>query len=195
MNDKDAIIKLEKLDLDYQIILVEGEENKIVKTIPYGGTNIKKNTCVDVYVGTKLNEVYSGFLGLEYDKVCDEINDICKRHNINLVVEYEQCLDFINGVIIYESIPIGTTLEDCSELKIKVSKNDEYFLMPNLVGLSIYEALDILNEYNIKPIINYLSSPVDIDVVLFQSIVKDQIVKKGNIYEMTLYVSNGLSLS
>ena len=183
---------LDENGIKYNITYVQDSKEVVLKTIPYAGVNIKTNSFIDVYVGCIFPRSYKGYLGLVYDDVRGEIDVLCNDYGINLVIEYVDDDSLISGVIVGESIREGSIIESGDTLVLTISKNNSFFVMPNLVGLDIYEALKILDEYNIRAIINYYSSPISDDVVLFQSISKDSIIKKGNQYEITLYVSKGI---
>ena len=183
---------LDENGIKYNITYVQDSKEVVLKTIPYAGVNIKTNSVIDVYVGCIFPRSYKGYLGLVYDDVRGEIDVLCNDYGINLVIEYVDDDSLISGVIVGESIREGSIIESGATLILTISKNNSFFVMPNLVGLDIYDALKILDEYNIKAIINYYSSPISDDVVLFQSISKDSIIKKGNQYEITLYVSKGI---
>lgn len=194
LSEKNAVEVLEEGNINYQITYIQSSNEKVLKTIPYSGVNIKKDYVIDLYIGKVFPKSYSSFLGLVYEDVKADIELLCNDYGIVLELKYVEDNNFISGVIIAESFMDGYIMKSGDVLTLTISKNNSYFVMPNLVGLSIYDALDILKEYNIKPIINYYASPIDKDIVLFQSIVKDSIVKKGNLYEITLYVSKGIEI-
>lgn len=194
LNEEDAVRKLEDLDIGFKITYVEDESENVIKTLPYSGVSIKRDYIIDLFIGKKMPSRYPGFIGRIYDECILDIERICNDSNINIVILYEERNDVISGIIVKESINEGERLDQHNELILTISKNQDYFLMPNLVGMNINEAIKILKEYNISPIINYYSSPIDYDLVLYQSILKDSIVKKGNKYEVTLYVSKGMSI-
>lgn len=64
--------------------------------------------------------------------------------------------------------------------------------MPNLVGKPIEEALELLKDYQLHININYVSTPIDEDLVIFQSTSENTIINKNNSYVLDLYVSKGM---
>ena len=194
MNEEEAVDKLKKSNIDYQITYIQNSSESVLKTIPYAGVNIKKNFIIDLYIGKIFPNSYHSYLGLLYDDVKEEIERICNDNAIKLEIKYVEDNSLISGVIINESFVDGYIMKKGDILTLTISNNNSYFVMPNLVGLNIYDALAILKEYDIKAIVNYYSSPIENDIVLFQSIVKDSVIKKGNLYEVTLYVSKGMDV-
>lgn len=193
LSEEDVIKTLDDSDIKYKIIYIQDDNNLVLKTIPYAGVDIKKNYVIDVYIGHVFPKSYKSYLGLLYDDVRGEIEVLCNDYGLNLIIEYVDDDSLISGVIIGESIKDGSIINNGDTLVLTISKNESFFVMPNLVGLNIYDALKVLDEYNIKTVINYYVSPIDYDTVLYQSISEDSIIKKGNQYEITLYVSRGLN--
>lgn len=184
---------LEGLQIQYQITYTQSTEECTLKTIPYAGVKVKKKHTISVYIGKIIPESYQSFLGQVYENVIQDIERLCNDYGLQLKLEYEKNDSHVSGIIIRESITPGTLLKNGEILTLTISANEAYFLMPNLVGLSIYDALSILEEYQVKAKINYYTAPMDEDIVLYQSIAKDSIIKKGNPYEIDLYVSKGMA--
>lgn len=192
LSEKDGIKKLDDNNIKYKIIYIQDSQEFVLKTIPYAGVNIKNNCVIDVYIGHVFPRSYKSYLGLVYDDVRNEIELLCNDYGLELIIEYKEDDSLVSGVIIDESIKDGSIIESGDTLVLTISKSNSFFVMPNLVGLDIYDALKILEEYKIKAIVNYYVSPIGYDIVIFQSISKDSIIKKGNQYEVTLYVSKGI---
>ena len=157
LSEDEFIFKLKEEKIKYQITYIEDKENVVIKTIPYAGMSVKKDYVIEVFVGKILPKCYSSYMGMLYEDVELEIRNLCNEFDINLVIEYVNDNSKVSGVIIKESILDGEILNKGDTLVLSISTNDLYFNMPNLVGLNIYEALRILDEYKIKVIINYCS--------------------------------------
>lgn len=186
---------LDDQNINYQITYIENDVDAILKTIPYAGTKIKASTSIKVYIGKIMPEAYKSFLGQSYEDSIDKIELMCNDKGITLKVEYEENTEIVPGIIIKESLTDGSLLNKGDTLIITVSSNSNSFLMPKLVGLNIEEALKIINEYNIKVNIIYYQTPIDEDVVIFQSTPPKTIISKVNSYKLDIYVSKGLSLN
>ena len=168
MNEEEAVDKLKKSNIDYQITYIQNSSESVLKTIPYAGVNIKKNFIIDLYIGKIFPNSYHSYLGLLYDDVKEEIERICNDNAIKLEIKYVEDNSLISGVIINESFVDGYIMKKGDILTLTISNNNSYFVMPNLVGLNIYDALAILKEYDIKAIVNYYSSPIENDIVLIE---------------------------
>ena len=192
LKEEVLIEKLDEENIKYKITYLKSDSDLVLKTFPYAGMKIKKDFIIDVFIGKIIPKSYCGYLGLLYTDVKEEIEILCNDFNLNLIINYKEDNFQIAGVIIDESIVVGEEVKYGDTLILTVSMNNLYFKMPNLVGLNIYDALKIIDDYNLKVNVEYYSSFFDYDTVLFQSINKDTIIKKGNQYEITLYVSKGV---
>lgn len=195
LNEAEGLKMLDDQNINYQITYIENDVDAILKTIPYAGTKIKASTSIKVYIGKIMPEAYKSFLGQSYEDSIDKIELMCNDKGITLKVEYEENTEIVPGIIIKESLTDGSLLNKGDTLIITVSSNSNSFLMPKLVGLNIEEALKIINEYNIKVNIIYYQTPIDEDVVIFQSTPPKTIISKVNSYKLDIYVSKGLSLN
>ena len=180
--------KLDDIDIEYRISYVESDDEKILKTIPHSGTKIKAGTIVSVYVGKKFPVKYRTYVGLIYNNVSNQIIEFCGKNNIKLIIEYEESSS-INGMIIRESIVDGEVISEKGELIITIAKNSSYYLMPNLIGLDIDSAIEIINNYGIKVNIIYYCSPIDEDIIIYQSVEPNSLIYKGNSFTIDIYVS------
>lgn len=193
LTEEQAIETLEQEHISYQITYIENSTDEVLKTIPYAGTEIKENYTITVYIGKIMPQTYHSYLGQVYEDVAEEIDKMCHDTKIRLKVEYEETSTRISGLIIRESLMDGTILDQGLELCLTISKNTDTFLMPRLVGMKIDEALELIKEYPIKVHINYMATPIEEDIVLFQSTTENTIIDKKNQSFLELYVSKGLS--
>ena len=191
MAENEALSKLEEMGVNYKLSYVENDENIVLKTIPYAGVKIKSKNYLTVYVGQKAISSYNSFLGLRYDDYQLDIERFCQENNLELIISYEESSE-ISGLIIKESIVDGSNLANYDKLELTIAVNDDSFLMPNLVGLSIEEALKIINEYKLKVNINYIQSLIDRDIVIFQSATANTLISKNNNFKIELYISKGI---
>ena len=190
--EQEAMDTLKKNKVKFQITYVESNEEKVLKTIPYAGTNIKADFIISLYIGRIMPVTYRSFLGQSYEMVMEEIQSMCEQNGMSLRLEYEENESIMGGIIIKESITDGSILNQGDELCLTISSNHNSFLMPNLVGKPIEEALELLKDYQLHININYVSTPIDEDLVIFQSTSENTIINKNNSYVLDLYVSKGM---
>ncbi len=191
--EEDLAIKiLKEKNIKYKILYVENKDEVIIKTIPYPGTKIKSKYILELYIGKIFPAKYSSYIGKLYDDVIDEIDRLCRDFNLKLNVSYETCVDSVAGVIIKESFVDGEIVEYGDELNIVIAKNDTTFLMPKFLGLNIVDAIKLANEYNINLNLIYVETPIDEDIVIFQSTSENTLIQKNNQYQLDLYISKGI---
>lgn len=195
LSEKEAIDTLEKAHIDYQITYVENLSEEVLKTLPYAGTEIKSDYKVMVYIGKVLPKSYHSFLGQVYEDVEEDIQKLCNEFDLKLNIEFEEDETKMSGIIIKESLIDGTILNQGGELCLTISKNNDTFLMPRLIGLTIDEALNMIKDYPMKVNINYYATPIEEDIVLFQSTSENTMIDKKNQSVLELYVSKGLAKS
>lgn len=192
MTEEQAITELNNYKINYQITYVENEKEVALKTVPFAGTNIKADFVVDLYIGKIMPTSYKSYLGRIYEDVEEEIELMCNNYGLRLKIEYEENNNIISGVIIKESLVDGSILNQGDELCLTLSANHSTYMMPNLVGLSVEEALMLIEEYQIKVNLTYIPTPVDEDLVIFQSTPSNTLIQKNNPYVLDLYISKGV---
>ncbi|MDE6656031.1 MAG: PASTA domain-containing protein, partial [Anaeroplasmataceae bacterium] len=193
LTESDAIVELNKNKIKYQITYVESNEEVALKTVPYAGTNVKADYVISLYIGKIMPAAYKSYLGRVYEDVSDEIELMCNNYGLHLKIEYEENSNVIPGVIIKESLVDGSVLNHGDELCLTISTNHSSYMMPNFVGLSMTEALKLIEEYNIKVNLTYISTPVDEDIIIFQSTPENTLIQKNNPYALDLYISKGVN--
>ncbi|MDE6660524.1 MAG: PASTA domain-containing protein [Anaeroplasmataceae bacterium] len=192
MNEEQAISELKKSKIKYQITYVESEEEVALKTVPYAGTNVKADYVISLYIGKIMPAAYKSYLGRMYEELADEIELMCNNHGLKLKIEYEETENMVNGVIIRESLVDGSILNQGDELCLTISTNHSSYMLPDFVGLSIDDALKLIEEYNLKVNLTYIPTPIDEDIVIFQSSPANTLIQKNNPYALDLYISKGV---
>lgn len=192
MNEEEAIAELERHKIKYQITYVENEKNSALKTVPYAGTNIKSNYVISLYIGKVMPVAYRSYLGRIYDDVSEEINVMCNTFGIKLRIEYEEVDSVVGGLIIKESLVDGSVINQGDELCLTLSSNHSSYMMPNFIGKTIEEALQWINEYQLKVNLTYIQTPVEEDIIIYQSTPANTLIHKNNPYTLDLYVSKGI---
>lgn len=192
LNETEAIQKLNENHIKYQITYIESEKEVALKTVPYAGTNIKADYVVSLYVGKVMPFAYKSYLGRIYEDVQEEIELMCNNYGLHLKIEYEENNTAVKGIILKESLVDGTALNKGDELCLTIAVNHLSFYMPDFIGLSMEEALKLIEEYNLKVNLTYIPTPVDEDIIIFQSTPPNTLIHKNNPYALDLYVSKGV---
>lgn len=194
LSEEEAATVLKQEGILFQITYLEHGEEEVLRTVPSSGVSIKKGYVVSVYIGKIFPKAYHSLLGQKLEDVTEELEQLQDEYGIRVEIEYKPTNNMITGVIMEESLQDGSVLKKGDVLRLSVAQNDAYFLMPNLVGMNVYDAIALMEEYRIKVKVNYYVAPVETDTILFQSIVEKTVILKGNPYELTLYVSKGFSV-
>ncbi len=192
MKEDQAIEELNKNKIKYQITYVESEEEIAIKTIPYAGTSIKEDYIVSLYIGKVMPASYKSYLGRVYEDVAEELELMCNNYGLSLKIEYEENELGISGVIVKESLIDGSVLNRGDELCLTITSNHSSYMLPDFIGLSLDEALKLIEEYNIKVNLTYIPTPIDEDIIIFQSTPANTLIRRNNPYALDLYVSKGI---
>lgn len=188
-----GINKLNELDIKHNIYYLEGDDNTIAYTIPKAGMSIYKSYTIDVYAYKAVNSYYKSYIGLIYENYINELNELSLKHNIAYRVEYILDNSYKNGVIINQNKLESDIINPNDELILYVATTDDYYTVPLFVGMNIYDAINELKSNDILCNIIYYSSPIEADIVIYQSIEEGYKIKKGNSYSFDLYVSKGFN--
>lgn len=193
LNENEALSLLDDNNVSYELCYIDGGSNKVISTNPEKGITVYDNYKIKVYIEKTLPSYYESFEGLIYYKNKDIIDEYCNNHNLTYEIEYVESETYIDGQIISQSKKNSEIVIENEHIIFYIAVSNDYFKMPNLVGLNIYVALDILKNYNLKYNLIYYDAPITIDTVIYQSIDEGRIIKKGNDYTFDIYISNGIS--
>ncbi|MBQ3253404.1 MAG: PASTA domain-containing protein [Acholeplasmatales bacterium] len=193
ISEDEAISILKKNKLSYNIHYIEGEDEKVKYTIPSIGMNVYEGSDIDVYISSILPSYYPNFEGLLFDENKELIDTFIKDNNINYNIEYIVDENGIDNQIIYQSKSNKDLVVEGDIVLFKIVKTNAYFNMPNLVGLNIYDAVELLSEYNFNLTIIYYNAPIIEDIILSQEINPGVVLKKNKEHILHLYVSKGMS--
>ncbi len=190
LSEADAIDFLNRNNIKYNIIYLDGDNSNILYTMPKAGTNIYCDYKIDLYVNKIVEHYYPNFVGESIDNI--DIENLFNDYNISYEIEYCIKNDYPEGVILEQSKTEHDVMLSGDHIKFVVSASNNDFIMPKLIGLNINEAIDILNSYNLSYEVLYTFSIIDEDIVLSQSTSSGVVLKKGNTYPIELYVSKGI---
>lgn len=190
----DAVKKLEENKLEVLICYIDGTNDEVLYTFPLKNSTVKYGSNINLYVSKKKVTYYEEFVGLVLESNIEMIDNYCINNGIKYEVEYKLDNNSIPGIIIKQSKDKNDIVNKNDKIIFTVARSDLYFTMPNLVGMNIYDALKLLDNYKMKANVIYYYAPIDNDVVIFQSVEKGNTIKKGNNSIIDIYVSKGLEI-
>ena len=155
LSEEEAATVLNQEGILFQITYLEHGEEEVLRTVPSSGVSIKKGYVVSVYIGKIFPKAYHSLLGQKLEDVTEELEQLQDEYGIRVEIEYKPTNNMITGVIMEESLQDGSVLKKGDVLRLSVAQNDAYFLMPNLVGMNVYDAIALMEEYRIKVKVNY----------------------------------------
>lgn len=185
-------MELDKNKIQYRICYIDGESLCVDSTMPKYGSKIYESYIVEVYIQKPLPKYYQSFVGLLYDENIERISSYCDTYHLSYRIEYVVDNSVKSGQIIGQSKTPEELVEDGSEIVFQVAVSDAYVSMPNLSGMNIHEAMELLDSYGLRYNVIYYNAPLKEDIVISQSITEGSIVKKGNAYSFDIYVSKGM---
>lgn len=125
------------------------------------------------------------------NRPADEASEQLQNQGFEVTIKYESSDVTPKNYVIrtsplaLEKIPVG------SEVTIFVSLGSETVhtvLVPKFVGLSLSEAKDLCEEFNLLPIVEFKPDPNNKDVVISQSIIENTNVEEGETITITIGV-------
>ncbi len=189
MSEEEAIKTLLDSNLSYNISYVEGKTDNVIDTSPKYGTKVYEKALVELIIEKHVLADCPNFIGLLYDANKGLIEEFCLDNNISYKVEYIDSDNYPNNTIIWQSKNAGEGLIEAEEITIRVCRDSSYFKMPNLVGLTIDEAIKQLDADAFNITIIYYESPIFENIVISQEIESGYLLKKNSKHNLRLYVS------
>lgn len=159
----ETIKTLENSNLEIEIVYVEDdyyERDIVIRTIPPVGTTVKEESTVKVEVALGNDYIVLPDLSNLY---YEEENDVIKKlvdKNIKIVIKevYNDIKQI--GTVVSFFPEEESLLKSGDVLYLEVSKGSDYYVLPNFQGYYLEDALDILNNHNIKYEIEYKDSSI-----------------------------------
>ena len=191
-----VITRLESLDLDLDIKVVEEfhdevVENLVIRTEPGADAKLTTGQKVTVYV-SKGPEVKTGQMPNILDLSEQKAMEILEKQNMDLKYVTEQIYDdkVKEGYVVKTEPASGEELKTGMTVKLYISKGAELVKMPNLVNSKVQTAINILREAGFDtPTLEYVNSAEAEGTVLEQSHKSGE--KLATSTDITLKVSNG----
>lgn len=173
---------LDENDIKYKIIEDDYSEiPKIKRTVPKSNTYVKQGSSIKIYVSAQKNSVLNDYTNTLYQDSHEEILNysIIKGYKIDL--KYEIRNDIMDGIIINQEEKNGV-------IYITLSKSEDLYLK-NYIGYNVVDIIKEIEGLNVS--FNYISSFVDFNIIIKQS-VYNKYICKNNESEIIFYVSRGI---
>ena len=191
-----VVTRLNSLDLDLDV-RIEPEyhdtipENSVVRTEPGKGTPLTSGMKVTLYV-SKGPEVKTGQMPNVLEMSEQKAVEILDKQKMDLKYVTEQVFDseLKEGYVVKTEPASGEELKTGMTVKLFVSKGAELLTMPNVVGMDVDKAVNIIMSAGFKtPVIERVDNNAPKDQVVTQSQEKNKEIDANS--EIVLEVSNG----
>ncbi len=191
-----VVTRLNSLDLDLDV-RIEPEyhdtipENSVVRTEPGKGTPLTSGMTVTLYV-SKGPEVKTGQMPNVLEMSEQKAVEILDKQKMDLKYVTEQVFDseLKEGYVVKTEPASGEELKTGMTVKLFISKGAELLTMPNVVGMDVDKAVNIIMSAGFKtPVIERVDNNAPKDQVVTQSQEKNKEIDANS--EIVLEVSNG----
>lgn len=117
-------------------------------------------------------------INLKYEEAFKILNEKKLNTIINKSVYSKE---FAKGKVVEQSIKDGETVKEGTDITLVVSKGEESIKMKNLIGMNIEQAKSTIEELGLRlsKLEEKATSDYEKDIVISQSIEKDEPIKKG----------------
>lgn len=188
MSEEEGLSILKSQKIKYEIIYVDGSENKIQRTVPEANSLIKEAQVITVYVERKVAEKIKDMTNMTLPDAKLVLEDYAKRYNIEYEVRMKKIDDGINNIVLDQNI-YDTNLEEISKIIITVSECEYYITMPNFIGQNYKEAFDFCktNGFIFEGI--YINSLLDKDTIIYQETEEGKNLRKNSRNKLLFYIA------
>ena len=191
-----VITRLNSLDLDLNI-QIEYEfhdtivEDSVIRTTPGKGAALTAGQTVTIYL-SKGPEIKSGQMPNVLEMSEEKAVEVLDKQNFDLKYVTEQVYDseLKEGYVVKTEPASGEELKTGMTVKLYISKGAEMKVMPNVVGMDVDKAVNIIMSAGFKtPVIERINSDKAKDQVVTQSQQKNTEIDVNT--EIILEVSDG----
>ncbi len=185
LTKEETIDKLEDFNIEFIEIDSNLEKNTVVYTDPMKDEFIQKNQILKIYIsnGKKENN-YDNLVNKYYDDVVDYLNYLEKEQKVKVIIKKQLSDNYPDGVILSQSSN-GKILEN-DTFTILINYNNPLILVPNLIGKTEEEVIEIFIEIDLN--ILFIYEQIDgSNKVYNQSISPNSLVLNGTI--LYVYIS------
>lgn len=179
---------LDSKKIKYEIIYIDGIDDKIKKTVPEANSLIKQSQTITVYVEQKKSEKIKNMVNMTIDDAKIILDDYLNRYNIQYEIITKEVSDGINDVVLEQSI-YDTNLDEISKIIITISKCEYYIIMPNFVGENYKKAYKFCKENGLLFEGIYVNSILDTDTIIYQETDEGSNLRKNSNNKLLFYIA------
>ncbi len=189
-----SFMQSQELDLDIEIKVEYNDEvakGYVIRTSPKQGTVLKKGQKVTLWISEGKKPQIAAMPNVVGEEITMAEN-VLDLQDLDLEIVIEELYHFtVKEGYVIETIPTrGEKLKTGDTVTLYVSKGIEKKIMPDLVGMDVTAAKDMLVLLGFKePTINYVYDDIPKDTVLNQSLEKE--LEYEIIVDIVLEVSKG----
>ncbi len=196
LSQDQASSMLDGLELNLQVEVREEYSEtiaagNIIRTEPQEGAELTAGQAVILWV-SKGEEVKVGQMPNLLEGTKEMAKTILDNQKLKLKISYEEVFDnkVPAGCVVRTDPEKGGELKTGQEVKLYISKGPEMEYMPNVVGMSVKTAVDVLKGAGFNtPIIEYVDSQEEKDTVVSQSVEKNTEIPVNT--QITIEISKG----
>lgn len=151
LSSEEAVKYLEAANLNYNIIESKNDDvsiGHVYNQFPEAGKVVKVNRTINIWINSDQGKVVPSIVGLELL----EARYILQQLNIEIEkIDYQPSTERYNTVIsVYPSV--GSQLASNQKISLLVSsqQTSDPNYMPNLIGLNLQDAREMLNQLNLN---------------------------------------------
>ena len=189
-----AYLNGQKIGLDVQIKEEYNDtvaDGYVIRTEPQEGAKLTQGQTVTLWI-SKGKKVQIAAMPNLINEHIDAAKNTLELQQLDLKIKLDEVYDLTvpAGTVMATNPGKGEKLKTGQEVILKVSLGIEKKIMPDMAGMELAKAKELLKQMGFKdPVVNYVDSDQPKDTVLAQSLEKD--VEHEIIAEMTFQVSNG----
>ena len=166
-------------------------EGNVIRTEPAEGVELTTGMQVTLYV-SKGPEILTGNMPNVVDREKDAAVATLKKQNLDLQISLEEVYDssIAEGNVVRTEPAMGEELKTGQNVRLYISKGPETEVMPNVIGMSVDKACNIITNAGFKtPKIEYVPSQEEKATVVTQSVEKNTEIPLDT--EILLEISEG----
>ena len=177
-----------EVEEEYDDVIPEGN---VIRTDPVKDTELTTGMTITLYI-SKGPEILTGNMPNVVDREKEAALSMLDKQELDLQISTEEVFDseIKAGNVVRTEPAMGEQLKTGQNVRLYISKGPEKAQMPNVVGMSVDKACNIITNAGFKtPKIEYVASEEEKDTVVSQSAEKNTEIDLNT--EILLEISEG----
>lgn len=161
-------------------------ENTVINSTPEAGSNIEKDSLVNLRISSGRESItMENLVGEDEERVRAKLNNLDFK---NITYEQDYSDKYTEGKVMYQSIVAGTdVIPSKNTLVIRISKGAEKINVPELIGRTLQEVNQLANNSDFKiEFTSEYSQTVEENRVIKQLPSVNTEIKKGDIVKVVI---------